>query len=105
MRKGIIFLALLVALLLCSGNIVEAAGSSSHYYVTGKVTSISHSEITVAGVRCNLARKVRVIVREKTGDSIYERTATLSAVSSGHDATVRVNGNVVDEIIIERWTR
>lgn len=105
MSKGIIFLALLVALLLCSGNIGEAAGSSSHFYVTGKVTNISQSEITVAGVRCHLARKVRVIVREKSGDSINERTATLSAVSSGYDATVRVDGNVIDEIIIERWTR
>jgi len=82
-----------------------AAAPSSHIYVNGRISHISNSSITVAGVQCHLAKKVRVLVRDKRNNSFYEYPSTTSSVSTGSVATVRIDGNVVDEIIIERWTR
>jgi hypothetical protein len=105
MRNMVFCLVLLFGLIVSGSWDCHAAGSSSHIFINGRITFLSSSDIVVAGVPCHLAKKVRVIVRDKKNDSFYEYPVTLSSLSTGSAVTVRVDGNVVDEIIIERWSR
>lgn len=100
MRRGI------VVLLLIFGISFPAYGNTFHRYINGKVEAITDYSIVVSGYTYNFAGKVIYRVHDRTPrGSFTENLAGRSDVQAGQSVYVKVEGNTVYEVIIERWKR
>ena len=125
--------AVMFIFFLSAYSVASAALSSRHVYMNGQVDSLSQKTITVSGVTYNLhkpkesvppaergsargsrlfglhsddtAPVLKVIIQTMEKGAIFEKPGSLSDVHTGDWVTVKVSGNVVDEIILERWKR
>ncbi len=97
----IIVIATLLGLLALS-----AFAASNHYFFTGKVVEVSDRSITVANRVLPFAQKVAVVVHERSASGNFEeKKSRISYVTPGTPVIVRVEGAMVNQIIIEEWKR
>lgn len=101
------FLAALLLMTVCMALCASGAAAfrTAHTYLNGKVDSISGNLITIAGTTFQIHSKCRVVIVSGRNGAYFEDPASLRDVSSGYWVTVRQTGNLVDEIMIERWRR
>ncbi len=96
--------ALLVLFLVwCLGGGVYAL--SVHYYLNGRVNAVSDNSITVDGRVFKIVPRARVAIQTERNGAFFEDPARISNISRGDSVNVRVTGNTVDDIQIERWKR
>ena len=76
-----------------------------HVYINGIVDSIGSDTISISGHTYTIAPKCRVVIQYKNHNSFYEKPAKLWEVSTGNSVTAKKVGNILYEIMIERWRR
>jgi hypothetical protein len=101
MKKSI--LAISLFLFLFSG--LSLAYDSGHVYINGKIDSIGSDTITISGIHYTIDKKCRVVIQYKEHGSFHEKPASLWDVNTGDSVTVKMIGNILYEIMIERWRK
>ena len=96
-----IIVAIMLCLFLFSG--VAVAFYDGHVYINGIVNSIGSDTISIAGHTYKIDPKCRVVIQYKENGAFYERPAKLWEVSTGNSVTAKKIGNILYEIMIERW--
>ncbi len=81
------------------------AYDSGHVYINGLVGSVSSDAITISGMRYKIDKKCKVVIQYKEHDSFHEKPASLWDVNTGDSVTVKMIGNILYEIMIERWRK
>ena len=76
-----------------------------HYYFNGKVNAISKEFINVSGKVFYITRDCRVAIHKGVNGAFFENPASLRDIKIGDWVTVKVIGNLVTEILIERYKR
>jgi len=93
--------AIVLALFLFSGTAV--AYYDGHVYINGIVDSIGPDTISISGHTYKIDPKCRVVIQYKDHNSFHEKPAKLWEVSTGNSVTAKRVGNILYEIMIERW--
>lgn len=83
----------------------EAVSLTHHTYLNGTVMGISGDAIKIGDKVFAIAPRARIVVQDKRNGAYFEERASRSYISVGNSVTVRAMGNLVNEIIIERWKR
>ncbi|BBA70535.1 pilus assembly protein PilL [Geobacter sulfurreducens] len=83
----------------------ETTALTHHTYVNGTVLGISGDMIKIDDKIFTIAPKAKIVVQDKRNGAYFEERASRSYISVGNSVTVRAMGNLVNEIIIERWKR
>lgn len=75
-----------------------------HIYYAGRVTNISENLLTVDENIYEIADNCRVaILYKKISGAFYEEPARLSDVNVGDWVTVKIEGKIIREILIESY--
>ena len=96
-----IVVAIMLCLFLFSG--VAVAFYDGHVYINGIVDSIGSDTISISGHTYRIDPKCRVVIQYKENGAFNERPAKLWEVSTGNSVTAKKIGNILYEIMIERW--
>ncbi len=81
------------------------AYDSGHVYINGLVGSVSSDAITISGMRYKIDKKCKVVIQYKEHGSFHEKPAKRWDVNSGDRVTAKMIGNIIYEIMLERWRR
>lgn len=80
--------------------------ASNHYFFTGVVNGIADNTITVSGRAFQFAPKVEVFSQERgKGGNFNEVKSRIGNVSSGTPVILRIEGAMVNRIVIEEWKK
>lgn len=96
-----IFLALICTTFYCHSSFAEPPV----YYYNGRVNSIDSVSIQVDSKDYLLAMKCVFIKQIKRNKAYFEDRVLARDLRTGDNVSMRINGNVVDQIIIEEWKR
>ncbi len=80
---------------------------SHHVYLNGKVINFSDTTIKIDTAKevFYIVKTTKVLKHTKVGSSIYEKKAQLKELKIGDSVTLKISGNIVDEVIIEEYKR
>jgi Ni,Fe-hydrogenase III small subunit len=97
--------AFIISFLTCLLSLPVLA-ASNHFFFTGVVSSVSSNSITVNDRQFMFAPKVEVVVQERAAQGNFqEKKSRMGSVSAGTPVIVRIEGAMVNQIIIEEWKR
>ncbi|MCS7232376.1 MAG: hypothetical protein RMJ67_09625 [Elusimicrobiota bacterium] len=106
---GKIFMLLLIPVLIFTFILMPeiSLSQSNHIYLNGKVISLSNNTIKIDSAKepFYIVKDVKVLKHVKKGSSIYEEKALLKELQPGNSVTLKVTGNIVNEIIIEEYKK
>jgi len=103
--KKILSCVILAAMCLVLWSGSSNAFKTAHTYFNGKVESISGNLVVIEGTTFQIDPKCRVVTITEKDRAYYENPAKLRDVARGDTVTVKRVGNVLYEIMIERWRR
>lgn len=72
-----------------------------HQYLSGRVTKIAGSYLTINGVQYYMVPDCRVFVHEKKGSAFFERKSDKGSIRVGDWVYFRFQDNAVHEVLIE----
>ena len=105
LNMGVIMRIVIVTMLILAGMISHSLATTFHYFYNGRVKSISDDTMAIGDKSFRVAEKVKVLQHEERNGAFYENPSNLRTVNVGMSVTVKVEGSVITEIIIERWKR
>lgn len=97
-----------ILLILCLVLVIPLPAWSavtSVYYYNGRVYSFDGKSITVGNRSYLLAKGCKYLLNYRRNKAFYEEKSSPGTVRIGDSVTVHINGNVVDEIMVEEWKR
>lgn len=100
MRSIICIFLALVSLFAIS---ISAHADTHHLYVSGTVSSRTDDTLTVGKQTFFRDDLTEIVILFKENDAIHEREGNVSDFWPGTPVTVKVTGNRIEEIIVERW--
>ena len=87
--------------------VIAHTSYSQHFYLNGRVVEISPARISIdlgsSRVQYVVSPNARVVRHYRSGGSILEDPADRSQIRPGRIVTVKVENNVVTEIIVEEY--
>jgi hypothetical protein len=98
-----IVVAMFLCIFLFSGMAV--AFYDGHVYINGIVNSIGSDAISISDHTYKIDPKCKVVIQYKESGSFHEKPAKLWDISTGETVTAKKVGNILYEIMIERWRR
>ena len=102
MKFRILFLIGVAVALLCIHPVLLNA-KQGHVYIDGIVASISERTITVDGKDYSIAPDCRIVQHIENKGAFHEETAELSDIEINVYVYMKVQDNIVNEILIEDW--
>lgn len=101
-----LFVLVFMAVVIVTATSSARGSETQHpYFQTGTVESISGQQLQFGGATLFVIEKCKYVAVEKRNGAYYENPATKNDVRAGDSVMIRMNGNVVDQIHIERWKR
>ncbi len=94
---------LLVVMMVFGGSAVAA--DSAMYHFSGRVVAFEDQKITVDQRQFYVAPRCSFERHSKRNGAFFVDKASARNVYVGNNVTVRVNGTIVDQIMIEEWKR